>query len=45
MTEDDKTFYPLGADSEAEMEEWITVLNRAIGLEMEEPGEGGRGEW
>ena len=36
MTEDDKVFYPLATDSEDETEEWISVLTRAIGLEVEE---------
>ena len=29
-------FYPLATDSEDETEEWISVLTRAIGLEVEE---------
>ena len=41
MTEEDKVFYPLAADSEAEMEEWISILNRAIGLEVEETDKAG----
>ena len=41
LTEDDKVFYPLATDSEAELEEWITVLNRAIGMEVEETDQGG----
>ena len=41
MTEDEKVFYPLAADSQAEMEEWTTILTRAIGSEMEDnDGEG-----
>lgn len=41
MTEDDKVFYPLAADSEAEMEEWTAILTRAIASEMEDTdGEG-----
>ena len=41
MTEDDKVFYPLAADSQAEMEEWTTILTRAIASEMEDAdGEG-----
>ena len=36
MTEDDKVFYPLATDSDDETEEWISVLTRAIGLEVEE---------
>lgn len=41
MTEDDKVFYPLAADSQADMEEWMTILTRAIGSEMEDDvGEG-----
>ena len=36
MTEDDKVFYPLATDSEDETEEWLSVLTRAIGLEVEE---------
>ena len=41
MTEDDKVFYPLAADSEAEMEEWTTILTRAIASEMDDTdGEG-----
>ncbi len=46
LTDDDKVFYPLAADTESEMEEWTSILTRAIGLEMEGtdsvPGEGGR---
>ena len=42
MTEDDKVFYPLAADSEAEMEEWTAILTRAIASEMDDTdGEGG----
>ena len=34
-------FYPLAADSEAEMEEWTAILTRAIASEMEDTdGEG-----
>lgn len=41
MTEDDKVFYPLAADSEAEMQEWTDILTRAIASEMEDTdGEG-----
>ena len=41
MTEDDKVYYPLAADSQAEMDEWITILTRAIASEMEDTdGEG-----
>ena len=41
MTEDDKVFYPLAADSEAEMEEWTNILTRAIASEMDDTdGEG-----
>ena len=36
MTEDDKVFYPLAADSEAEMEEWTNILTRAIASEMDD---------
>ena len=43
ITEEEKYFYPLAADSDAEMEDWITVLNRAISLEVEELGR--EGEW
>jgi len=43
LTEEEKNFYPLAADSDAEMEDWIDVLNRAIGLEVEELGRAG--EW
>ena len=43
MTEDDKVFYPLAADSEAEMEEWTAILTRAIASEMDDTdGEGRR---
>ena len=39
LTEDDKVFYPLAAESQREMEEWITVLGKAIGMDSEdEPG-------
>ena len=41
LTEEEKNFYPLAADSDAEMEDWIDVLNRAIGLEVEELGRAG----
>lgn len=41
MTEDEKVFYPLATDSQAEMDEWTTILTRAIGSEMEDDvGEG-----
>ena len=43
MTEEEKNFYPLAADSDTEMEDWIDVLNRAIRLEVEELGRAG--EW
>ena len=38
LTGDDKVFYPLAAESETEMEDWIMVLSKAIGLDTEEPG-------
>lgn len=39
LTEDDKVCYPLAAESQREMEEWITVLGKAIGMDSEdEPG-------
>ena len=31
-------FYPLAAESETDMEDWITVLSKAIGLDTEDPG-------
>ena len=41
MTEDEKVFYPLAADNETELEEWTTILTRAIASEMEDTdGEG-----
>ena len=41
MTEDEKVFYPLAADSQADMDEWTTILTRAISSEMEDDvGEG-----
>ena len=45
MTEDEKVYYPLAADTQAEMDEWIAVLTRAINSEMEDAdgeGEGGK---
>ena len=57
MTEDEKVYYPLAADTQAEMDEWIAVLTRAIASEMEDAdgegegergrreGEGGREAW
>lgn len=30
LTEDDKVFYPLAADNEAELDQWVTILNKAI---------------
>ena len=52
MTEDEKVFYPLAADSEAELEEWTAILTRAIASEMDDTdgegtlvvGGGGRGK-
>ena len=45
MTEDEKVFYPLTADTESDMEDWIAILTRAIGLEEDGtdsvPGERG----
>lgn len=41
LTEDEKVFYPLAADSEAELEEWTAILTRAIASEMDDTdGEG-----
>ena len=45
MTEDDKVFYPLAADSEAEMEEWTALLTRAIASEMDDTDGEGRRKW
>ena len=43
MTEDEKVYYPLAADTQAEMDEWIAILTRAIASEMEDAdGEGKR---
>ena len=43
LTEDEKVFYPMAAESEAEMEEWISLFTRAMAMEVEEsdriPGE------
>ena len=50
MTDDDRIFYPLAADGEVEMEEWMNILTRAISLEVEETdagassGRGGEGQ-
>ncbi len=30
LTEDDRVFYPLAADNETELEQWVETLNRAI---------------
>jgi len=30
LTEDDKVFYPLAADTESDLDEWVTTLNKAI---------------
>ncbi len=32
MTVDDKVFYPLAADSEAELDEWVETLNKVIAI-------------
>ena len=45
MTEDDKVFYPLAADSEAEMEEWTAILTRAIASEMDDTDGEGKDRW
>ena len=45
MTEDDKVFYPLAADSEAEMEEWTAILTRAIASEMDDTDGEGNDRW
>ena len=31
-------YYPLAAENESDMEQWITVLSKAIGLDTEETG-------
>lgn len=31
LTADEKTFYPLAAESEKDAEEWIAVLNKVVG--------------
>ena len=36
VTEDDRIFYPLAAESDEELEDWISILNRAIHMEVEE---------
>ena len=36
VTDDQRIAYPLSADSEKEMDEWIEVLRKATGLDAEE---------
>ena len=38
VTADDKVYYSLAADSEKELEDWMCVLGKAIGLDSEEHG-------
>ena len=38
VTADEKVYYSLAADSEKELEDWMNVLGKAIGLDSEEHG-------
>ena len=38
VTADEKVYYSLAADSEKELEDWMSVLGKAIGLDSEEHG-------
>lgn len=40
MTDDEHIFYPLAAESEEDMEDWISLLNSAIRMEVEETDAG-----
>lgn len=37
MTEDDKGVYPLAADTEKEMEEWMESMKKALKLDTDDP--------
>lgn len=45
VTDDERIFYPLAADSEEELDDWISLLNRAIRMEVEETDAGGCITW
>ena len=41
MTDDERIFYPLGAESDEDLDDWISVLNKALRMEVEETDAGG----
>ena len=38
VTADEKVYYSLAADNEKELEDWMSVLGKAIGLDSDEHG-------